>query len=461
MSSNGSPQGLHHHHLHHGNPAPLPVAASSSGKATRGHDSLPQSYKSSDDSSPGAEQVEYDGLLVATAGPRKKNCCTWKVASVFLAFVAVGLVLTWQLLPTEDIVAKYIPEFEEPANPYYGPEAGDSSSGGGGSENESGGGDNGGGGITIGMPPSQTPANNEVVEAGITVPSFMKCPEDGELCCNGSVKNCKLKVDEMMFGLVHNSMSSEEGDFFFGFNHYLGLEKSLVAGYRALNLDVCNCGGVLQFCHNVCDLGERYPNDVFGNVVKFLDDYPSEVVILLFQASQEKGPIIWNNLHDEMDGVDGFTEMIYQHTDGEEWPTMGQLVKQNKRIIVFYFNGGECVNEVCPDDFHYFYNYAAETQFDSKSLDDLQNYEYSCEITRGPKAGAKAADFFVVNNFVTPPDPEASKLANSQSFLSERLTKCANMNQMRPNFVYLDFFSRGVTAQFVQSVNAQFSEQLE
>lgn len=370
----------------------------------------------------------------------------------------MGLVLTWQLLPAEDIVAKYIPQFEKPENPYVGPEAGEPSSGGGRSEDDDTGGNNDGGGIIIGMPPSEAPADNDNAEAGIAVPSFMACPEDGGLCCNGSVKNCKLRVDEMMFGLVHNAMSSEEGDFFYGYNHFLGLEKALVAGYRALNLDVCNCGGMLQFCHNVCNLGERYPNDVFGNIGKFLDDYKSEVIILVFQASQETGPIIWNDLHSEMGNVGGFTDMIYQHTGGEKWPTMGELVKQNKRIIVFGFNGGECTFDECPDGFHQFYNYAAETQYASESLDDLRNYEYSCEITRGPKEGAKAADFFVVNNFVTPPDPEASKIANSQSFLSDRLTKCANMNQIRPNFIYVDFFSSGVTAQLVQYANTQYSD---
>merc|ERR1719491_2419238 len=128
-----------------------------------------------------------------------------------------------------------------------------------------------------------------------------------------------------MFGLVHNAMSSEEGDFSYGYNHNLELEKALVAGYRGLSLDVCNCNGVLQFCHNVCDLGPRLPNDVFGNTVKFLNEYPSEVVVLLFEASRETGPIVWDDLYLEMDDVDGFVDMIYVHADGNEWPTMGDL----------------------------------------------------------------------------------------------------------------------------------------
>jgi hypothetical protein len=185
------------------------------------------------------------------------------------------------------------------------------------------------------------------------------------------------------------------------------------------------------------------------------------VVVLLFEASTEKGPIVWNDLGNVMNNVDGFSDMIYVHTYGDAWPTMGDLVQQNKRIIIFYMNGGSCTDDVCPSGFHYFYNYADETQFESSSLGDLQNYTYSCEITRGPEDDAPIpASFFAVNNFVTPPDEEASKVANSRESLTSRLTQCANFNADRPNFVYLDFWSSGNTAQWIQSANIQRGQEL-
>jgi len=208
------------------------------------------------------------------------------------------------------------------------------------------------------------------------------------------------------------------------------------------------------------DLGERYPEEVFSNTLEFLNEYSSEVVVLLFQASTETGPTVWNDLHSEMKNVDGFVDMTYTHTYGGEWPTMGDLVQQNKRIIVFYFNGGTCYEDGCPPTFNYFYNYAAETQYESASLADLENFEYSCEITRKPKENGLPPDFLVVNNFVTPPDEDASAEANSRTFLADRLTACGNMNRMRPNFVYLDFWSQGVTAELVQYANEQFAQQL-
>ena len=66
--------------------------------------------------------------------------------------------------------------------------------------------------VAIGMPPSQTPGGDNDM-GSVSVPSFMQCPDEGnELCCNGSINNCKLRVNEMMFGMVHNAMSTE-GEF--------------------------------------------------------------------------------------------------------------------------------------------------------------------------------------------------------------------------------------------------------
>ncbi|KAL9181029.1 hypothetical protein ACHAXT_009834 [Thalassiosira profunda] len=418
--------------------------------STHGRDSVPQSHHRDTlgSSADPDHHLEYDGLLREHT---RGNCCTWKVATLFLALVAAALVVTWIVLPAEEIVAQYIPTFEAPESPYTGPEAGGSSPGGGGTANE---------GDVFWMPPSQTPADDETDVPGTTVPSFMQCPQNGQPCCNGSPANCKLRVNEMLFALSHNAMSTEEGGFIVGYNHFYDLEKSLVAGYRGLSLDVCNCNGALQFCHNVCDLGERVPNEVFTNTLQFLNENPSEVIVLLFEASQEKGPIVWNDLYAEMEGVDGFSDMLYVHTYGDEWPLMSDLVQQNKRIITFYFNGGTCTDDSCPPPFNYFYTYAAETQFQSASLSDLENSEYSCEITRGPGEEARPADFFVVNNFVTPPDAEAAKVANGNAFLTKRLTACANANKKRPNFVYLDFWSEGNSAQVVQYANNQYAQKL-
>jgi hypothetical protein len=100
----------------------------------------------------------------------------------------------------------------------------------------------------------------------------------------------------------------------------------------------------------------------------------------------------------------------------------------------------------------------------SASVSELNDYAYSCEVTRGPGNSAEErvnnANFFVVNNFVTPPDPDVAVTTNSKDFMPGRLSQCANFNSKRPNFVYVDFWSEGVTAELVQYVNGQMANEI-
>jgi len=195
---------------------------------------LPQAHHDHHQQQHQQPPLEYnDGLI---GHQNRPNCCTWKVATLFLFIVAASLVTAWVALPADDIVAKYIPKFDAPASPYAGPEAGIP-------------GENDGSGINGGN--SQT-TNMDNTGIGTVVPGFMQCPSNNKQCCNGSAANCGLRVDQTMFALVHNAMSSEEKGFIVGYNHQLSISKALMAGYRGLSLDVCNCNGVLQFCHNVC-----------------------------------------------------------------------------------------------------------------------------------------------------------------------------------------------------------------
>lgn len=105
----------------------------------------------------------------------KKNCCGWKVATVFLFCVALSLIVTGVLLPVEDIIISYLPKFDEPANPYTGPEAGSEA------DRKSPLPGTTGNGIADGLPPP--PAAGGDSSIGTVVPKFMACPTDASLCC--------------------------------------------------------------------------------------------------------------------------------------------------------------------------------------------------------------------------------------------------------------------------------------
>ena len=68
-------------------------------------------------------------------------------------------------------------------------------------------------------------------------------------CCHGLEGICDLRVDEVMYATLHNGMASIEDLFIGNVNHKYNVEEALEAGYRGLNLDICNCYGEVVFCH--------------------------------------------------------------------------------------------------------------------------------------------------------------------------------------------------------------------
>jgi hypothetical protein len=61
------------------------------------------------------------------------------------------------------------------------------------------------------------------------------CPDAGETCCNGFPNLCAMPVNEILFGMAHNAMSSPSAGFLLFANHLNDpIVESLDVGYRGL-----------------------------------------------------------------------------------------------------------------------------------------------------------------------------------------------------------------------------------
>ena len=159
----------------------------------------------------------------------KKSCCTWPLILIFVLSLAIAAFLVWWFEPwkksgqdaandidSSDPWDSWIPETLEPA--------------------------------LKGTPaPTETPPFQ-----------FMQCDPDntntGQAdCCNGLEGICDLRANEIMYATLHNGMATVENGFVIGANHISPLEEALEEGYRGLNLDICNCGGEIIFCHGELD----------------------------------------------------------------------------------------------------------------------------------------------------------------------------------------------------------------
>jgi len=271
-------------------------------------------------------------------------------------------------------------------------------------------------------------------------------------CCNGLNNVCNKRVNEIMFAATHNSMSTMQ-DQFSAPNHFRRMEESLEAGYRAFLLDVHEFGGSVSFCHGSCAFGRKAPEEVFETTVKFLDENSSEVVIFEFQMDSDSVQLL-DDLYSVMEQTNGFLDKVYVNDNTLEFPLMGDLVVDNKRILLLQHDGPNCNNEgACPSGIMSTYNHMFETTFDLDTVDDLKDYDTSCAITRGSPDNA----FFLLNHFVLGflfPDSADAEEVNQYDVLESRTTECSSfVGGKLPNLIAVDFWSVGEVLRFVQEQN--------
>jgi hypothetical protein len=370
----------------------------------------------------------------------KGGCC--KI--LFIVAVVVGIavvtgVLVWHFALPEDS--------KEFVQDVFNNTGGDGGvfSGGGDDDNGSGSNGNGGGG-----------------DGPVLDYDFLQCNDNSTTdttvvtCCNGLTGLCDLRVDEILYGYVHNAVATDQDDFNILVNHDYNLENALKAGFRAMELDVGRCGFVNEevvFFHAQCLLGSRDIASTLTNINTFLDENPNEVIILKLEMADES--VTLQEVADIMDTVatGSFRDRLYQKQDAAAaWPTLGELVALDQRIILFYYNQPDCANQNCPTGFHFWFTFGVNTQFSFDDVADLEATDTSCVLTG---AGANSQrDFFRVNAFVSVPSRQVADTVNAENFMVQRMQDCAALNQdLAVNFYSVDFWERGDVPRTVQEYN--------
>lgn len=169
----------------------------------------------------------------------KRSCCTWPRILALVVLLIAGAICVWYFVPWDYTINKVLDDVDIPF----------------GNSDES---------TDDGVPPlkDNDAIPNTIKPQPVVTPSptlsptkppdydFMRCnSENAGECCNGQEGICDLRLNEALFATLHNGMATFEDGFLFGPNHKYKLEGALDRGYRGLNLDICNCGGEIMFCH--------------------------------------------------------------------------------------------------------------------------------------------------------------------------------------------------------------------
>jgi hypothetical protein len=299
--------------------------------------------------------------------------------------------------------------------------------------------------------------------------------------CNGHVELCDRRLDEVVFAGTHNSMAASRYDGFFAVRHHGGIGAQLASGVRAFMLDlhygrpspdapvvrtdladarameqaaadlpaderaqlerVLRQAGAasdesdVYLCHGFCELGALPAERTFREMHDFLRENPNEVVILILEDHVRA--------EDTMRALDrgGLADRAWAWTPGDELPTLAEMIRQHRNVLVLAENEGGAAPWFVPA-----YELLQETPYSFPTPED-----FSCDHERGDEDNP----MFLLNHFVTSaqPEPGVAAAVNAHEVLLERAQKCADERGRQPNIVAVDFYGMGDLFDVVRELN--------
>jgi hypothetical protein len=291
-------------------------------------------------------------------------------------------------------------------------------------------------------------------------------PAEAAPTCNGSPALCERRYNQVSYLTSHNAMASSDRGFI-GADQDPSITGQLDNGVRALMLDLHYWTTPEQaapfvasldprtksawapltrafqphpgvwLCHNVCQLGADSAISQLQDLRDWLRNHPDDVVSLILQDD------IWAADVQSTLRRAGLDSMLATPpTDGQPWPTLGQMIAQHHTLVAFTQNA-----ELTTGTVRNFYWLAAETPYAAQTVKAL-----TCNQGRGPVS----APLFLVNNWLTTaaPSRSAALRVNNEAFLLARVERCQQQRGMRANFVAVDFTQIGQPLDVIDALNA-------
>jgi len=184
-------------------------------------------------------------------------------------------------------------------------------------------------------------------------------------------------------------------------------------------------------------LGSTPHIEGLAELFDFLDANPREVLTIIYQDS-----ISVADMQADFE-TSGLIDLVFAHAEGEAWPTLGEMIEADTRLVVTAEAGGPP-----PAWYHHVWDVGWDTGYSWMSVDDM-----NCDLNRGSASN----DLFLVNHWVNSIIDTPSKMdaANSNSFavLHGRLEQCRTEGGQIPNFVAVDFYEEGDLFEAVAALN--------
>ena len=252
--------------------------------------------------------------------------------------------------------------------------------------------------------------------------------------CNGFHHLCERDPTQVLFAGTHNSMSSAEEEWIAP-NHQYAIPQQLKDGIRALNIDTYWWEDEAYMCHGFCEIGAQPLSWATDEIADFLEREPNNVLIITFQstltAEETLLPFLSSGLEHE----------LYTHQVDQDWPSIGTLIDNKQRLLVFSNHDGG--SEGYMDQWKHW----VDTPYSATSIDD-----FDCFFDRGDP---QTASLYNINHFLTNPIAlaELAEDANREEILVQHIDRCIEESGLFPSQILVDFYHLGSVLSVIDFYN--------
>lgn len=302
--------------------------------------------------------------------------------------------------------------------------------------------------------------------------------------CNGAVALCSRSYAEVVFPATHNSMSAADAGWFLG-EQPTGIVGQLDAGIRVFLIDSwygqpTNRPGVVAtaeasraaalaqaeadygkevvasalrirqaanltptgprspyLCHGLCELGATPWEPEMAKVKTWMDAHPREVVT--FFVEDEVTPDDTAKVFQDA----GLLPFAYTPTAGQPWPTLGQMIESQHRLVVLMqrHGGGSAYPWLLQG-----FDWVEDTPYTNPTVADL-----SCQANRGNPG----ATLLLLNHWLASFTSLVSdaRRVNARDVLLPVAESCRSARGRLPSYLAVNWYDQGDLFGVVDTLN--------
>jgi hypothetical protein len=311
-------------------------------------------------------------------------------------------------------------------------------------------------------------------------------PAASRLSCNGSPALCSRRLAEVIFPGTHNSFAASDEPGWYFANQTYPIGRQLRDGIRAFLIDIHYgvydpatgrvrtdftaegsdrnkvaqqvppaalrvaervAGGIglgplkgkpePYLCHTLCELGAEPLGQELGAVAAFLREHPDQVLVLVVEDYVPPSTI------EKAFAAAQLTQYVATLEKGAPLPTLGELIKDGHRLVVFAeVKGGS------PAWYMPAFSFIQDTP-----LGAVHPGQLSCARYRGNDD----SPILLLNHWIPPFPP--SLTVNAQIgravFLRSRIERCTRERHASGAIVAVDFYQRTAIVKVAQELNSR------